>query len=120
MAETVIFVYGTLKRGQCSHAKMAGQQFLGTAVTMPLYRLYGLGWHPGLVKDTEHGLAVEGELWSVDERTLAELDEYEGVPDWYEREYIALQHMTGDYQAYFYKHQVPAEAPTGSVWPFPA
>ncbi|WP_020475438.1 gamma-glutamylcyclotransferase family protein [Zavarzinella formosa] len=120
MAHTVIFVYGTLKTGQSGNGKMAGQQFLGTATTMPLYRLYGLGWHPGLVRDTEHGLAIEGELWGVDDRALALLDEYEGVPDWYGREPIALQHHTGDCLAYFYKHEIPAGAPTGSVWPFPA
>ena len=56
-----------------------------TADTVPIYRLHGLGWHPGLVIDKESGLAVKGELWAVDERTLAMLDEYEGTPDWFLR-----------------------------------
>ena len=120
MPRTTIFVYGTLKSGQSNNAKLAGQQFIGPAVTMPLYRLHGFGWHPGMVMDTENGLAVEGELWSVDERVLAELDEFEGVPDWYNREPVAIRNRVGDFEAYFFKQELPAGAPTGSVWPFPA
>lgn len=120
MAQTVLFVYGTLKSGESSNSKLAGQQFLGRATTLPIYRLYGLGWHPGLVLDTEYGIPVQGELWSVDEPTLALLDEYEGVPHWFNRESIALQDMVGDFEAYFYKQEVPAGSPTGHVWPFPS
>jgi len=118
MPRTVLFVYGTLKSGQANNRLLARQEFLGEAVTLPIYRLYGLGWHPGLVTDTDAGLAVEGELWGVDDRTLAELDEYEGVPHWFDRELIALRDVVGDFQAYFFKQAVPAGSPTGAIWPF--
>ena len=110
-----IFVYGTLKSGQSHNSKLAGQQFIGPAVTMPIYRLYGLGWHPGMVMDTENGLSVEG-----DEATLAILDEFEGTPNWYNRELVALKDQAGDFETYIYKQEVPPGAPTGNIWPFPA
>ncbi len=66
-----------------------------------------------------HGLAVKGELWAVDERTLAMLDEYEGVPDWFRRESIAIADFAGDVQAYFFNGLVPVDAPSGNEWPLP-
>src|SRR5262249_54526063 len=102
MSTTVIFVYGTLKSGQQSHELLAGQAFVGAARTVPIYRLYGLGWHPGLMVDRSAGLSIHGELWSVDEKTLQRLDEYEGVPHWYTRDFVAIADRVGDVQAYFF------------------
>jgi|SRR5262245_101893 len=119
MARTVLFIYGTLKAGQKNHAMLAGQEFIGPASTLPIYRLYGLDWHPGLVLDKQHGTAVRGELWAVDDRTLAKLDEYEGVPEWFTRDHIAIADRAGDVQAYFFNGPVPADAPSGSEWPLP-
>lgn len=120
MASTILFLYGTLKYGGSSHEKLADQEFIRAAETLPLYRLHGLGWHPGLVVDKSAGLAIKGELWSVDDDTLAKLDEYEGVPHWFSREQIAIAELVGDVQAYFFLGQVPDGAPSGSEWPFPA
>lgn len=119
MSRTLLFVYGTLKSGQGSNDLLAGQEFVRAADTLPLYRLYGLGWHPGLVIDKETGLAVQGELWSVDEETLARLDEYEGTPHWFRRDFIAIADLVGDVQAYFFNGELPADAPSGSIWPLP-
>ena len=49
MTKTVLFVYGTLKRGESNEFRTGDQECLGPARTLPLYRLYALGWHPGLV-----------------------------------------------------------------------
>ena len=119
MSSTTIFVYGTLKSGQQSNAMLAGQEFVGPARTMPIYRLHGLGWHPGLVLDKENGLSVHGELWAVDATTLAKLDEYEGVPHWFSRDFIAIADRAGDVQAYFFNGPVPDDAPSGDRWPLP-
>jgi gamma-glutamylaminecyclotransferase len=119
MSKTLLFVYGTLKTGQSNEKMLDGQEFVGPARTLPIYRLYGLGWHPGLVVDQANGLSVSGELWAVDSVTLARLDDYEGVPHWFNREYIALADRVGDFQAYFYKQSVPDDAPSGAEWPFP-
>jgi gamma-glutamylaminecyclotransferase len=119
MSRTVLFVYGTLKSGEQSNGLLAGQEFVGPARTLPLYRLHGLGWHPGLVLDRANGLAVHGELWAVDTATLAKLDEYEGTPEWFRREAIAISDHFGEVQAYFFNGVVPADAPTGDRWPLP-
>jgi len=119
MAKTILFVYGTLKSSQVNNEMLAGQELIGPAITLPIYRLYGLGWHPGLVLAKQDGIAVKGELWAVDARTLARLDEYEGVPHWFTRDYIAVADAVGDVQAYFFNGPVPADAPWGSEWPLP-
>ena len=46
---SLIFVYGTLKKGGSNHHLMAGQKFLGAARTIPGFRLYDLGGHPGMI-----------------------------------------------------------------------
>ena len=117
MNKTVLFFYGTLKTGGQSHGLLAGQEFVGPARTLPLYRLYGLGWHPGLVVDRTNGISVYGELWSVDDATPAKLDECECCPEWFRRESIAIADHFGDVQAYFFNGEVPADAPSGDRWP---
>jgi gamma-glutamylaminecyclotransferase len=119
MSRTVLFFYGTLKAGGQSHHLLAGAEFVGPARTLPLYRLYGLGWHPGLVLDRANGVAVHGELWAVDDALLAQLDEYEGTPDWFRREAVAVADHFGDVQAYFFNGAVPVDAPCGDRWPLP-
>ncbi|HEX3152534.1 MAG TPA: gamma-glutamylcyclotransferase family protein [Gemmataceae bacterium] len=116
---TVLFFYGTLKSGEQSNHLLAGQRFVGPARTVPIYRLYGIGWHPGLVVDRQSGLAVHGELWAVDDAALARLDEYEGIPDYFRREAIAIADHFGEVQAYFFNGTVPDDAPTGDRWPMP-
>jgi gamma-glutamylcyclotransferase (GGCT)/AIG2-like uncharacterized protein YtfP len=120
MPKTILFFYGTLKSGESNNGMLAGQEFIRTAQTLPLYRLYGLGWHPGLTLDRSAGLAVQGELWAVDAKALAKLDEYEGVPHWFIRDNIAIADLVGDVQAYFFNGTVPADAPSGDRWPLPA
>jgi gamma-glutamylcyclotransferase (GGCT)/AIG2-like uncharacterized protein YtfP len=78
---TLIFVYGTLKRGGSNHAQLAGQIYLGPASTAPGYTLYSLGEYPGLVADPADRSGVNGELWAVDAATLARLDAFEGVDE---------------------------------------
>ncbi len=119
MSKTVLFVYGTLMRGQMNEFRMGDQECLGPATTLPIYRLYALGWHPGLVIDTTSGIAIHGELWEVDDATLAKLDEYEGVPHYFTRDQVAIADVVGDVQAYFFAGAVPPDAPTGDRWPLP-
>ena len=118
MSKTILFVYGTLKRGQKNHHFLAGQEFLGEATTMPLYRLYALGWHPGMVNDPDNGGEVRGELYAVDDETLAKMDMYVGVPDWFIRQDVAVRDCFETVQAYFFNQSVPEGAISGSDWPF--
>jgi gamma-glutamylcyclotransferase (GGCT)/AIG2-like uncharacterized protein YtfP len=112
-----IFVYGTLKRGERSNGMLSGQQFLGPAQTEPRYRLYDCGRHPALVPDPENGVAVQGEVWQVNDETLQKLDEYEGVPDYFSRRPISLQGWDSPVEAYFFNGDVTHLKDCGDHWP---
>ncbi|MEZ6058033.1 MAG: gamma-glutamylcyclotransferase family protein [Planctomycetaceae bacterium] len=101
---TLIFVYGTLMRGECRHPPLAEQTFVANALTTPQYLLYNCGSYPALVDpcaptsqalhdrrerpDEAHGQvagevpspqSIAGELYEVDDLTLQRLDEIEEV-----------------------------------------
>jgi len=89
-----LFVYGTLKRGDCRHHAIADQQFLGSATTESAYRLY------------ENGVAVGGELYQVDDACLETLDVIEGVAQsLYARKPVELLPPWHDQQAITYLYQ---------------
>jgi gamma-glutamylaminecyclotransferase len=117
---TTLFVYGTLKRGGPANRWLAGQRFLGEAVTEPKYRLYDLGSYPGLVRDEANGLAVKGELWEVDDACLAGLDDFEDAPKLYARERVAVRGVDGPVETFVYNKPIPPGAKSGDFWPFPA
>ncbi len=119
-ARSVIFVYGTLKRGGTHHTLLRRQQFLGEARTPPGYTLYGLEGYPGMVPDEADTEGVTGEIWSVDAACLAALDELEGISEGlYRREAITLRppHDTQPVAAYVYARGVEGRPRLGSAWP---
>lgn len=114
-----IFVYGTLKRGLSNHAYLAGQRFVSEARTQPVYRLFDLGGYPGMVRATNNGLAIEGEIWEIDEscqRALDQLEDVEGGE--YERTFIALAAPSGHerIEGYLYLRSVTGRRDVGNVW----
>lgn len=85
--EHLVFVYGTLKRGQWNHHLLRGQTHVGNGETKEKFALYALAF-PWLTKNGRPGDApstVSGEVYSVDERTLQRLDSLEGYPYHYDR-----------------------------------
>ncbi|HUR57967.1 MAG TPA: gamma-glutamylcyclotransferase family protein [Opitutaceae bacterium] len=105
---TLLFFYGTLKRGCCNHGQLAGQAFVGEARTLPGFRLYDLGGYPGLVADANDREGVTGEVWSIDAVALKRLDRFEGTHEGlYRREPIALAPPFADRAVEVY---VPARA----------
>jgi gamma-glutamylcyclotransferase (GGCT)/AIG2-like uncharacterized protein YtfP len=78
-----VFVYGSLRRGQGNNRLLHTSEFVDNATVCG--RLYSLGGFPGLRLDDAEGNVV-GEVWLVDDDTLAELDRLEGVAvGFYER-----------------------------------
>jgi gamma-glutamylcyclotransferase (GGCT)/AIG2-like uncharacterized protein YtfP len=75
-APTRVFVYGTLLAGEPNHRVLAGARLVANARTEPAFELRDLGPFPGLVSSGAH--AVAGEVYEVDEATLAALDRLEG------------------------------------------
>ena len=83
--EHQVFVYGTLRKGQCNHHYFLDRsKFLGMAKTKKKYALYGSGV-PFLSRSRAVSQVI-GEVYSVDDATLSRLDQLEGHPDVYTRE----------------------------------
>lgn len=119
---TRVFVYGTLKRGDCRHAALADQQFLGVARTQPGYRLYDLGSYPGLVEDESATHCIDGEVYAVTPSCLHRLDTIEGVDEGlYERRTIQLMAGFDDapVSSYFYLGSVHQAIDIGCCWKVP-
>lgn len=122
---TTLFLYGTLKRGQRNHFRMAGQQFVGPARTLPHYRLYDCGPYPGLVHDLKNGVSVTGEFWQVDDEALRRLDEFEGAPlpdkadpeAEFVRDLVQVEGHPGPIFAYYYRRDVSRLRDCGESWP---
>ncbi len=111
---TRVFVYGTLKRGRENHPWLEGQRFIAEARTQPLYRLYDMGGYPGMIR-ADNGVAVQGEIWEVDEAGLARLDVLEDIEDGeYERVMIELE--DGRVEGYLYLRDVSGRPNADASW----
>jgi gamma-glutamylcyclotransferase (GGCT)/AIG2-like uncharacterized protein YtfP len=99
MSVVRLFVYGSLRRGQCNHDQMKEARFIGPAATPPgLYYLTPLAEYLALIDGA--GPNVQGELYEVSAALLARLDAFEDVPRLYCRRALAL--ADGSYaEAYF-------------------
>ena len=116
-ARTILFVYGTLKRGCCRHRVLAGQQFLREAETVPHYRMVNVGTYPGLLVAQGEGRSIRGELWSVDSQCLASLDIVEGVDEGlYERREIQLVGFSEAVESYFFMAPAAHLLDCGTDW----
>ena len=85
-AETLVFVYGTLKRGHSNHHWLADAVDLGAA-ELPGAVLHDLGPFPMAIAGDGR---VIGELYAVTEACLDRLDRLEGYPRLYNRHRMAL------------------------------
>jgi gamma-glutamylcyclotransferase (GGCT)/AIG2-like uncharacterized protein YtfP len=115
----LLFVYGTLKRGCSNHPFLVGQRFIRDARTAPGYRLYNLGAYPGLVAVAGDRDGVQGEVWSIDEACLAEIDFLEGLDQGlYRREPVPLlAPFDGEpIDTYVYALSVEGYPDLGSTW----
>jgi len=113
-----LFIYGTLKRGHSRAGNLLGQQFLGEAKTTARYRMYDCGDYPGLV-ESEDGLEIIGEVWSVDASCLQQLDIVEAVQQGlYRRGPIELcpPFDSQNVESYFYLLSVETLTQCGDCW----
>jgi gamma-glutamylcyclotransferase (GGCT)/AIG2-like uncharacterized protein YtfP len=91
-----VFVYGTLKSGFCNHYLLEGCEFFGGAATVPTYKMIENGF-PVILADPE-GKPLAGEIYTVDDVTLARLDQLEREGSSYDRKLIdvTLSLVSGD------------------------
>ena len=116
--KTLVFVYGTLKRGGDNHRWIEDQQFVAEAHTTPVYRMYDLGGYPGMVRSAE-GLSIQGEVWSVDEAGIARLDVLEDTDGGeYERVRVQLEgeYATQQVEGYIYLCSIEGRREVGACW----
>jgi len=81
----LVFVYGTLKRGQPNHALLARSRFCGEAQLAGL-ALYNLGPFPMAIASSDPQAVLQGEVYAVNAEQLAALDRLEGAPRLYDRQ----------------------------------
>jgi gamma-glutamylaminecyclotransferase len=79
----LVFVYGTLLRGEVNHRLLGEAEFLGPHRTASCFSLYLLGAYPGAVRGG--GTAIQGEVYAVDGAGLRRLDRLEDYPELYDR-----------------------------------
>ncbi len=113
----ILFVYGTLKRGNRNHGALRGAEFAGEARTEPAYLLVNCGSYPGLVRtgNGQAGMAIGGEPYRVDETLLAALDRFENEGKEYVRGTIRLANGC-EAQTYFYTLPVAELKVLGDEW----
>jgi len=80
---SLLFVYGTLKRGY-NMERIAPDAVFECEATLFGFEIYNLGSYPGIkrvdhpINDGDPTPYVHGEVWSVSDSGLARLDRYEG------------------------------------------
>ncbi len=95
-----VFVYGTLKQGERNHHYLSSAHYVGGAITREatyLMRQFASVSSPGKVTPgvfKEGSCHIAGEIYEVDDETLACLDELEGVGIKYTRESIEMMDGT--------------------------
>jgi gamma-glutamylaminecyclotransferase len=90
---TLVFVYGTLKRGFPNRSVLGDSLCVGVCRTVEHFALYSSGV-PFAVRG--HPVSqIVGEAYLVDSPTLALLDDLEGHPHWYCRELVELAFSNG-------------------------
>jgi len=70
----LIFVYGTLKRGEQKSFALDGQRFIGICATAASYKIYQYSGYPALIRDEINGTGIWGELYEVTDSCVIELD----------------------------------------------
>jgi gamma-glutamylaminecyclotransferase len=94
-----VFVFGTLKQGFRNFHVNRGRRVGGDVVTVQPHPLYIIGpYHlPWLLPRPGEGLPVVGQLFEVDDATLADMDRLERLDDplWYQRRRIAVRSHPG-------------------------
>ena len=101
----LLFVYGTLKRGERNHPLLMDEKYLGDTGTSPDYLLVDLGPYPGMVEKPLGGFSVQGELFEIPYKLIIELDKTEGSPFLFNLELITLADGSKAF-SYLYKQSI--------------
>lgn len=113
MSKSYVFVYGTLKSGQCRHGALSKCKFVGNFKTNRDYTLYDLGPFPALCHTPGDGQENDGEIYEISEElsvsVIRNLDGIEGHPHLYKRSEIQIDEFEKQFpgqklQTYIFPH----------------
>lgn len=116
-----LFVYGSLKKGFDNHRLLDKYaKRVGKASTIRKFGMFedSFGNYPYLVSEPIY--KIEGELYQISRKELLEeIDEFEGSPDYYQREKIKVKTHKGVKLAYAYIRadaDIPKDQKPLKVW----
>ncbi len=90
MSRHLVFVYGTLKRGQRNAGFLRQAEYLGRHKTEPQYWMYQFEDYPAVCENGRH--AIHGEIYRVSDEQMQMLDDLEWYPHFYQRIEIVTRH----------------------------
>ncbi|HKO43473.1 MAG TPA: gamma-glutamylcyclotransferase family protein [Pyrinomonadaceae bacterium] len=111
MSRHLVFVYGSLRRGNASEMSVRFPDATYVAEGKVRGRLYDLGAYPGLLLDGSASM-VKGEVYEVDDDTLHRLDEFELNSD-YSRKHVEVELGSERTECWIYVPGRAAEVLTG-------
>ena len=107
LKKNYVFTYGTLMKGERSHYYLNDVDYVCDA-TINGFRMFDLKSYPGI----EHGDGiVVGELYLVDDKTLASIDRLEGEGYLYIRKQVTVKTINKEYEAYVYVYNQEVNKP---------
>lgn len=102
-----MFVFGTLRSGQCNHHLLQGRYDKRLQA-----RLYGYARVEPLMIDVREDGCVTGELFFLSEaayeQAMVDIDDLESLPpgkfigEWYERKVVTVSTSEGEFEAWAY------------------
>jgi gamma-glutamylcyclotransferase (GGCT)/AIG2-like uncharacterized protein YtfP len=96
-----VFVYGTLKSGYGNNVLLKGSTFKSTGVTLRLFTVLSSGFPVAFATERpKHRLS--GEIYQVDDKTLAQLDRLESNGSMYKRRRVVINTPTGTEVCWMY------------------
>lgn len=104
----LVFVYGTLRRGESNHYLLREARYLGRHRTAARYTLLDLGPYPAALANGR--TALSGELYRLNHTLLGRLDVLENYPHEYTR--VLIPTRLGKAWIYLYRHRPSTEIPT--------
>ena len=92
-----IFVFGTLKQGFPNDQSNSGNRLPGQYKTLHKFPLYLVGerFSPQLIYDPGNGHQIQGQVFTVDTKSLTKMDKLERIqePDGYRRIKLAVVNL---------------------------
>lgn len=112
---TNVFVYGTLRMGEYNSPLLGDARLIGDFKSAAKYTMYDInGGFPAIIGGGS--TQIVGEVYEVDDATLARLDRLEGHPNFYRRDPIDVEGFEGEVIAYFMPRAADYPVITSGDW----